>query len=205
MLRISCLFGLCLLAISCSKKLESVENTTEDGNIERYTRLVEDYGKDGQYTLTSPEGVKLEEAHYSKDTLDGQRILYYETGDTMQVENYAKGSFEGTYTEYFENGQVSTKGIYEQNTMKGKWTVYYESGQIKEIVTFENNEENGPFIEYYENGNLKAEGAYLGGDFEHGPLKLYNEEGTLIREMNCEQGICRTTWKAEGLDEEDSK
>ena len=51
-------------------------------------------------------------------------------------------------------------------------------------------------MEYFRNGNLKAEGSYLDGDNEHGLLKLYDETGRLIRKMECEQGVCRTFWRA---------
>lgn len=194
MLRLLSFLLFCLCFVACGEQTEVVENTTEDGNIERYTRLVKDYAKQGKYTLTNTSGVLLEEANYTNDTLDGARILFFENGDTMQVEYYKMGQFEGSYEEYFNGGKLKTSGQYEANAMKGKWTVYYNSGQVKEEVTFEGNEENGPFIEYYRNGNLKAEGAYLNGDFEHGPLSLYNEEGELIRKMECDKGICRTVW-----------
>ena len=82
--------------------------------------------------------------------------------------------------------------------MTGKWKGYYDNGALKEEVIFVNNQENGPFIEYYPNGKLKAEGTYLEGDYEQGELKLYNESGELIRRMNCEKGVCKTVWKAEG-------
>ena len=56
--------------------------------------------------------------------------------------------------------------------------------------------------EYFRNGNLEAEGTYRNGDNEHGLLKLYNEEGELIKTMNCEDGVCRTVWKKDQNREE---
>ena len=81
--------------------------------------------------------------------------------------------------------------------MQGIWKKYYESGKLMESVTMRDNEENGPFVEYWENGNLKAEGAYLDGDNEDGELKLYDEHGELEKTMQCERGMCYTTWKKE--------
>lgn len=71
-----------------------------------------------------------------------------------------------------------------------------------EEVMFADNEENGPFTEYHKNGSLKAEGNYLNGDNEHGLLKLYNEEGELVRKMQCDSGICQTTWVSPDLNED---
>jgi len=188
-----------LFVSACGKKIEVVENVTEEGNTERYSRLVKDYAKEGLYTLTNPQGVKLEEAYFTNDTLNGKRMLFYESGDTLLVENYTMGKFEGPFREYFSNGHLKAEGNYIENAMKGNWKSYYDNGQLKEVVAFEKNEENGPFIEYYKNGNLKAEGSYLNGDYEEGPLNLYNEAGELTRKMECKQGICRTIWLSESV------
>jgi antitoxin component YwqK of YwqJK toxin-antitoxin module len=91
--------------------------------------------------------------------------------------------------------------MYKDGAMEGPWKRYYPSGQLMETVQFSNNEENGPFVEYYENGNLKAEGQYYHGDNEHGLLKLYAENGELIRKMECDSGRCRTIWKHKDYDE----
>lgn len=184
---------------ACAEKTEVIETVNEDGNTERYTRFVKDYAKEGLYTLTSANGIKLEEANYTRDTLNGKRILFYESGDTLSIESYVMGIFDGPYREYYSTGNMKSEGTYEGNKMKDKWASYYPNGQVKEIVTFENNEENGPFIEYYQNGNLKAEGSYLNGDSEHGPLSLYNEAGELMRKMECNKGICRTLWLSESV------
>ena len=69
-----------------------------------------------------------------------------------------------------------------------------------EQVTFVNNTENGPFQEFYPSGQVKVEGEYLNGDNEHGVLKFYNEDGVLTKTMDCNQGMCKTTWKLEESD-----
>ncbi|MCB9272045.1 MAG: hypothetical protein H6561_21145 [Lewinellaceae bacterium] len=81
--------------------------------------------------------------------------------------------------------------------MSGVWKRYYQGGQLMEEVAFSGNKENGPFKEYYENGNIKAEGSYLNGPKEDGELKLYDEQGTLVKKMECSDGVCHTTWQAE--------
>jgi len=186
-----------LTASGCKSNVETVENTDAAGYTERYERRKADYAKEGKYVKLDPRGKLLEEAQYTNDTLDGYRILYYESGDTQIVEKYDMGTFSGFYKVFHPNGQKKLVGQYQNDKMTGKWRAYYENGQLKEVVTFRNNNENGPFVEYYPNGNLKAEGTYLNGDFEHGELKLYDENGNHSKTMMCNRGKCETTWQAE--------
>ena len=160
-------------------------------------RRITDGARQGSYQRVNPQGVIVEEAFFSNDTLHRQRVLYYPNGDTLTVEHYQNGSFEGPFRQYYENGTLQLQGQFAESKAAGEWRQYYDSGELMEIVTFQDNLENGPFVEYYRNGNLKAEGAYLNGDNEQGPLNLYDENGTLIRKMNCEEGICRTIWSSE--------
>lgn len=182
---------------ACGSDIEEVTEQDEFGNTIRYERSKSDFAREGWAYTTSPDGILIEMAHYVSDTLDGQRILFTETGDTSIVENYQAGSFVGPYRLYHDNGELKQEGNYVDNKMTGIWKSYYENGQLREEVLFENNLENGPFIEYHPNGNLAAEGAYLDGDSEHGELKIYNEQGELIRTMDCDRGRCTTTWSAE--------
>jgi antitoxin component YwqK of YwqJK toxin-antitoxin module len=75
-----------------------------------------------------------------------------------------------------------------------------------EEVTFINNMENGPFKEYYKNGQIKWEGNYKDGDNEYGLIQEFNEQGQLIKKMNCGrykgEYICQTIWT---MDEGDKK
>ncbi len=176
--------------------LEKVENEDLYGYIEKYSRRKSDYAKEGLLEKYNQEGILVEKAEYINDTLHGSRIIYSEQGDTQIVETYLMGSFNGPFKAYYENGNIELIGHYRNDTMHGIWKKYYPSGGLMENVTFENNRENGPFVEYYENGKLKAEGEYYKGDNEHGLLRLYNEDGKLIRKMECDKGICKTIWRA---------
>lgn len=196
-------FLLLLLIFSCSKKTEMVETKDEHGYTIKYFRSTENFAKQGSYTSFYPSGEKYEEANYVSDTLDGERKVYYKNGNVEILENYKMGAFTSPYQRFFEDGQLQQEGNYENNIAVGAWKKYYQNGQLEESVTLVDNEENGPFEEYYENGNLKAQGTYKGFDEissrprEHGLLQLYNEEGVLIKKMNCNLGICRTSWTLE--------
>ena len=192
---------LAILSTSCRQKVpvEAVEAQDDYGYTEKYERRKENFAKQGLYQKINQAGQKIEEAFYENDTLNGLRILYYDNGDTQVVETHLMGHFEGPFRSYYENGVLNVEGQYEADVMHGAWKAYYPTGELKEVVTFAENEENGPFVEYWKNGNKKAEGTYRNGDNEHGLLKLYDEAGELIRTMNCDNGVCRTIWKAEGV------
>lgn len=191
--------------MACGSKLETIENRNDEGKlIEIYTRDKESYAKQGNYIKYDAAGTIIEEAEYINDTLHGRRILYFENGQPQYVENYNMGEFSGLYQAYYESGALELSGKYSKGAMNGEWIRNYPNGQQMETVIFKDNQENGPFVEWHKNGNKKAEGAYLDGDKEHGELLLYDESGQLERKMNCDHGICRTTWKKDGLEEDNN-
>lgn len=189
-------FGIILLLAACSP-LETVENYDEENIlVERYTIDKETLMKEGNYERFYPNGSLEEKAVYHKDTLQGERQIFHPNGQLAILEHYRDGEFVGAFASYYEDGQVEVTGQYLENAMNGTWKSYYPSGKLKAVTTFENNEENGPFEEYYENGNPQAKGTYRNGENEEGLLELYAENGTLEKKMECQKGICRTTWTA---------
>ncbi len=191
-------FVLLIGILGCSNNLETIEEYDELGYTERYQRNKETLVKEGAFRRYNPEGQLVELATYRSDTLVGQRILFTDQGDTLIVENYRGGVFEGPYRKYFEDlPQVQQKGQFTDGRMEGTWTSYYSNGELRERVAFANNQEEGPFREWHDNGKLKAEGTYRNGDNEDGELRLYDENGNLERIMQCDMGVCRTTWTPE--------
>lgn len=85
--------------------------------------------------------------------------------------------------------------------MTGVWKTYYETGELKEEVSFVDNNENGPFKEYHKNGKTKYEGTYKDGDHEEGEMKVYNEDGEIIKKLDCKKGICNTVWIKKGYED----
>ena len=187
------------LLLACSgEEFQEVEQRDEQGTLlARYTIRTSDGAKHGTYTAFYPEGSISERAEYRNDTLHGERRLFYPDGTVQIIEHYEHGRFEGLYQAFYPNGQLELEGRYLNNEMTGEWKRYYDSGELMEIVTFAHNAENGPFREFHKNGALKTEGTYRNGDFEHGELKSYDENGTLVRRMQCLEGICQTVWTLE--------
>ncbi len=182
-----------------NKNIETIEVKDDAGKVvEKFTKLKTNGLKEGPAFEYFENGKVSAESFYKNDNLHGERVMYFENGQKQYIEQYKNGAFDGPYLAFYESGEKELEGNYVKGIMNGDWKRYYKNGQLMEVVAFSNNDENGPFIEYYENGNLKAKGTYLDGDNEHGPLEMYNEEGILIKKMNCDKGICRTSWTIDG-------
>jgi antitoxin component YwqK of YwqJK toxin-antitoxin module len=196
--------GLAILVVfalvSCTDT-ETVERE-EFGMTEKYQVSKKTGLKQGVFEKFNSNGSLFEKAHYEKDTLQGKRLIYHPSGNQEIEEYYVDGVLDGPFKTWYEDSALELEGQYADGVMTGKWKRYYKNGGVMEEVTFADNLENGPFVEYHENGNLKAEGHYRNGDREQGLLKLYDENGELYKTMECDDGICRTTWTRPGYEEE---
>ncbi len=188
------IYSLIVTIIFSSCSSVTIEDHDDDGHLTASYKIKNDI-KNGSYIGYHMDGSIFEESTYVQGQVHGLRVLYYEGDKKIQtIETYDHGIMAGLFEEYHRNGQVAFTGIYVDNAMDGIWKKYDETGLLIEEVTFKDNEENGSFKEYHTNGQLAAEGGYLNGDKEHGPLKMYNDKGELIKEMACENGVCRTIW-----------
>ena len=186
------------LLIRCSQSTKNIQVSDALGNLmETYQVDKKTNKKSGWYKRFEIGQILIEKAQYLDGQLHGVRILFDSLGNKEIEESYKHGKFEGSFRSYYPDGSIKLEGEYVNNEMEGIWKKYYQNGQLMEEVEMHNNNENGPFKEFYENGNLKAEGTYREGDYEHGLLLLYNEQGVLDRKMECDQGICHTIWKRE--------
>jgi len=187
---VCCIF--LLILVGCAPDM--VQERDDQGNLVA-TYAMRDSLKHGKYIGYHTDGSIFEESTYVNGKVHGTRLLYFEGNKHIQTsETYVDGVMDGLLEEYHPNGQVAFTGKFVNDAMEGVWKKYNESGILIEEVSFKDSEENGPFKEYHLNGKLAAEGGYINGDNEHGPLKIYNEEGELVKEMNCNYGICNTTW-----------
>ncbi len=189
---------LTLLQTACQPNMETVENRDANGRLERFQRRKKDFAKEGLYQRFHEDGHLIEEAHYVNDSLDGERKFFYPNGAVESIEHYRRGIIHGPYQKFYESGQLEIEQAYVDGVLQGLSTAWYKNGVVKEKVTLRDNEENGPFTEWFENGRLKAEGNYVDGDNEDGTLKLYDTLGQLERILECQRGVCHTTWVKEG-------
>ena len=196
------LIAFTLVLYSCNS-IEKKQEYDEDGIL--FLEYYEDSKtglKEGEYKVFYSDGTPSEISSYKGGVLVGTRILYNEKGGVQTQETYnASGTIDGEFKTFYLDGTLLQEGKYINGEMEGVWKTYYPSGTLKEEVTFLKNNENGPFVEYSEKGVILAKGAYKDGDFEHGPLELFDEEGVMYRKMNCDKGICSTTWLKEGYED----
>ncbi len=192
---------LLFIVTSCGRRLDEVEIKNDKGLVVEKYYLNQDSIRFGTYTSYDEEGNVFEESQYKKGKLDGERKIYFSNGGVEILENYKAGKIVGSYQSFYKNGKPNLVAEYVDGSMEGMVRRYFDSGEIMEEVTFVNNEENGPFKEYYKNGQVKWEGQYKDGDNEYGSINSYNEEGELIKKMECGkyQGeyICQTIWTPE--------
>ncbi len=186
-----------LLFVSCSQN-NMVELKDENGAVVERFQVTKDSTRHGEFSAYYPDGSPKETALYSQGKLNGERKIFYPNGQVEIHERYEMDVMEGPYKVFHDNGNLKLVVNFYGGVMEGPLKAFYSDGVLKEELKMEDNNENGPFKEYYSNGNIHWEGNYLNGDNEFGELKEYNEDGVLIRIMECDSlAICKTTWKKE--------
>jgi len=85
---------------------------------------------------------------------------------------------------YYKNGTKSMEGSIINGLREGEWISWYDDGSIWSKGSFKNGLREGHGIIYYRNGNIQLEGFYQKGE-RTGIWKSYDEDGKLIREVNC--------------------
>jgi antitoxin component YwqK of YwqJK toxin-antitoxin module len=185
------------LLFSCNE-LETVEKKDPAGRLlEKYTIDKKTGARQGMHQSFHPNGNLFRESNYVDGELHGITKSYYESGELESLETMQHGLFEGPYQRFYVDGRVANEGQYVNNEMSGLWKRYFETGELMEEVNFAKNEENGPFRLYHKNGKLSVAGTFLDGEYEHGDLQEFDENGTLNKKMRCHHGVCLTTWMLE--------
>lgn len=183
--------------LSCKNSFERV-SYHENGKVNEQFSISKDSVRNGVYKKYLDNGNLFEQSNYVDGELHGERTLYYTNGNPEIIETYEKGNIAGSYKVFRENGELLLEYSYENGQIEGISRKYFKGGALEEEVTFENGAENGPFKEYYESGGVQWEGQFLNGPNEFGTLMQYDEQGELIKKMQCDSlGICQTIWTLE--------
>jgi len=202
------LLSLLVLCLFSCNSTELIEVRDDNGD------LLETYNQTKEGVLhgiktTYIDGKKYSEENFVDGVMNGLRTSYFANGQIEITENYTNDILEGSVKTYYEDGTLSQEALYEKGTLTGIVKSFYASGQLKEEVTFANNEENGPFKEYHENGQVSWEGTYVNGDNELGIIVNYDDQGQLIKKMQCDTFMgfskCKTIWPEEGVQKAESK
>lgn len=189
------IFALSVASLTSCKDHNTVVIKDDLGRVSEKYQVNNSSVKNGVYEAFYSNGNIKEKCFYKDGNLSGERTLFFRSGDKEITENYTDGVIDGKYTVYYEGGKVKLEQNFDMGELTGMSTKYHENGQLAEEVQFDNGQENGPFKEYHENGKVHWEGAYLNGENEVGLLMEYNEEGELIKKMQCDSlSVCRTIW-----------
>ena len=115
--------------------------------------------------------------------LTEQVMAKYPNGQVRVVHYFDKQDNCVKETEYYESGQVKMEGGMKDGKMEGEWTSYFPDGRVQSHGFFENGERTGAAQVFYANGNKYEEGYYKNG--KHcGKWKFYDEQGTLLKEVD---------------------
>ena len=189
-------FILVTIFIGCGERISTkVEVDPDTGFKTSYTVNPKDQSYHGPYTKIDSLGILLEKGNYENGQLNGIRELFFPDGKVKVRERYTNGRISDLYEYFFPNGNLELQGQYINGAMNGIGKKYNEDGKLIEEVMMVQNEEMGPFTEYYPDGTVQTKGTYLHGPNEDGVLNLYDESGQLYKTMQCDSGICVTTWE----------
>ena len=181
------------LLTSCGPQQEKTYH--DNGKIHETYTVDKEGQRHGTFKRYSIDGALYEIANYDHGKLQGERQIYYPDGQVEITEQYDADQLNGPYKRFHPNGNLMFEATYSNNVIQQQTKAYFENGALKEEVTFDGNMENGPFTEYYLNGQVHWKGNYKNGDNEVGLLEEYDESGTLIKKMMCDdRSICRTIW-----------
>jgi len=180
---------LVVLLIGCSP-YDNVKDYAEDGNLYRSYHIDKDSLLQGKYEVYYEDGSSIFElAQYVDGLLDGPRTLHFQNGQVEILEQYHRDTLVDTLQVFYESGKLKQTKPYVKGVLVG---------EVFSYATFVDNEEQGPFVEYHATGHPKWRGTYRNGDKEFGELQEYDESGTLIRKLMCnEEAICATVWTKE--------
>jgi len=181
-----------LFIISCSNN--QVEVLNEQGTIIERFQILEDSTKHGSYEAYFDDGKIKEKSSFDNGEYDGKRILYFKNGNIEIEEVYSNNTLDGPFKAYWDNGNINIEVDYKNGQMNGQLKRYYKTGSIQEEMVMKEGFEDGPFKEYFANGQVEWEGNYLKGDNEDGLLVQYDEDGSVLKKMNCVSGLCKTIW-----------
>ncbi|BDS13740.1 toxin-antitoxin system YwqK family antitoxin [Aureispira anguillae] len=184
-------------------ELEDTEQYSADSMVKIQHQIDKATGyKHGIYKeYDVPTGALMTERTYVQNKIEGLEKIYFANGQVDGEFTYKDGVHDGVFKYYYEDGTLKQQGSYKAGKMEGVLSSYYANGTLKEEVMHVDGLTQGVFKEYNENGSLKAEGGYTSKsdreNLEHGPLKLYDENGELIQKMVCKDGQCCTIWTLE--------
>ncbi len=103
----------------------------------RFSEVVINGNKDGQYKKYNEKGVKIEQGQYKDDAKTGIWKEYDDEGNLVSETPYAGGVENGEYRKYFSNNKIEEKGMYESGAKNGVWEYYNLDGKLVKKANYD--------------------------------------------------------------------
>ncbi len=122
-------------------------------------------------------------------------VIYYQKNGKKASEGQIDGRERtGKWVYYHKNGKsLLTTEMYRNGLLEGLKTVFFENGTPARKTRFINGKEDGLDLKYTEKGVLLSSYTYVTGEL-HGPVKINDVDGNLLREGNYKDGKKHGTW-----------
>jgi antitoxin component YwqK of YwqJK toxin-antitoxin module len=144
--------------------------------------LLIDYYSNGKRKLESYYHVKTDAQGKMVYAATGKQTKYYKTGIVEGVQYFKDGVPHGKCEAYTEAGVLHKVFYYTDGKLNGPYTFYYPDGQVERTGTFRNDVDYGPSKRYHANGKLYMEESYNEQGVQEGEVKIYDEQGILIKQ-----------------------
>lgn len=92
------------------------------------------------------------------------------------------GRKNGEFKSWDPNGNLLEQKYYKNDLAEGVNKLWYHSGNLMIEQFFVKDKRHGEYKRYWSNGNLEVQTTYINGRFVKGSKKIFNEDGTLIKE-----------------------
>lgn len=96
--------------------------------------------KNGEFKISSTDGVVLMVGKIKNNLNEGQWCYYYPDGKMESLGNFSNNLLEGKWTWYFENGRIKEIGYYKAGKRDGAWVIFDEKGNIKRKSFFKEDQ-----------------------------------------------------------------
>lgn len=163
-----------------------------DNGALHYEGQLKDGKMNGKGKLYREDGTLWYDAEFRDNAVTGLGTIYYSgwMGNRERTGDITIGPFKNGYPDGYvvsinDNGDLQFEGQEIQGIPQGKGKMY-EGDQLLYDGELVNGQPDG-YGKYYNNGKLYYEGSFSRGVF-HGHGKRFNEDGTLFREGEFENG-----------------
>jgi antitoxin component YwqK of YwqJK toxin-antitoxin module len=137
---------------------------------------------------------ELDGTWYNNNELIIDGSIFQMFGDEKLVSGkILNGKKEGHWIYYDKYGRVNNIQSYEDGESSELMILhqYHEDGSLKLRMTLRDKIPWGKYNLFYPNGQILCEGTWLGLEMKEVGMKItYNEEGTVIENLDCDKGEC---------------